>query len=103
MNAASTFSHALKEIRLALNNPFLLPMACTSVRMLTRLRDQMHEFDRERTRGLIDEILMVVDHIANKFPGAAAKARETIMQRVNELEHGTRSNSSGCYVGMDYE
>lgn len=103
MNAASTFSHAPKQTLFALNNPFLLPMACTSVRMLTLLRDQMHGFDRERSRGLIDEILRVVDHIANKSPGAAAKARETIMQRVNELEHGTRSISSGCYIAMDCE
>ena len=103
MNAASTFSHALKETLFALNNPFLLPMACTSVRMLTLQRNQMHGFDRRRTQGLIGEILRVVDHIAIKFPGAAAKARETIMLRVHELEHGTRGNSVGCYVGLDCE
>lgn len=103
LNAASTFSHSLKETLLALNNPFLLPMACTSVRMLTLERNQMHEFDRQRTREFISKILMVVDHIAIKFPSAAAIARETIMHRVNELEHGTRRNSMDCYVGLDCE
>lgn len=103
MSAAGTFSQALKETLLALNNPFLLPMACTSVRMLTLLRNQMHGFDRERARGLISEILQVVDHIAIKFPGAAAKARETIMRRLNEFEHGTRGKSSSCYIGLDCE
>lgn len=99
MNAAGTFSQALKETLFALNNPFLLPMACTSVRMLTLQQNQMHEFDRERTRELISEILKVVDHIAIKFPGAAAKARETMMRRL----HGTRGNSLSCYIGLDCE
>lgn len=102
-SAAAAFSNALKGNLLALNNPFLLPVACTSARMLTLLRNQMHEADRERVRGLIDEILRVVDHIALKFPGAAAKARETIMQRVQEMEHGTRRNSLSCYIGLDCE
>ncbi|KAL2752850.1 hypothetical protein ACRALDRAFT_1065865 [Sodiomyces alcalophilus JCM 7366] len=99
ISAAGTFSQALQETLLALNNPFLLPMACTSVRMLTLRRNQMHELDRERTRGLISEILKVVDHIAIKFPGAAAKAKETIMRRL----HGTRGSSLSCYIGLDCE
>lgn len=78
-------------------------MACTSVRMLTQLQNQMSESNRGRARGLISEILEVVTHIEVKFPGAAAKAKETIMQRVNEVEHGTRRDSLSCYVGLDCE
>jgi hypothetical protein len=103
MKAATTFSHALEETFYALNNPFLLPIACTCVRMITSLRNQMREVDREHIWGLVGEILRAVDHISAKFPGAAAKARETIVQRVNELEHGARRGSSSCYVGMDCE
>ncbi|ROT39561.1 hypothetical protein SODALDRAFT_132559 [Sodiomyces alkalinus F11] len=103
LSAAGAFSQALKETLLALNNPFLLPMACTSVRMLALLRNQMDESDRGHAREVIDEILRVVDHISIKFPGAAAKARETIRRRLNELEHGTREKASTCYVGLDCE
>ncbi|KAJ8112441.1 hypothetical protein OPT61_g5187 [Boeremia exigua] len=72
--AAKTFSHALNETLLALNSPFLLPMACTS------------EF--------VSDTLRVVDHIAVKFPGIAAKARETIAQRMNGFEHGNLAGRS---------
>lgn len=103
MSAAATFSQALKGTLVALNNPFLLPMACTSVRMLALLRNQMHEPDRRHARQLISEIVKVVDHISVKFPGAAAKAQETIERRLSELEHGTRRSPSRCYIGLDCE
>lgn len=101
MSAANTFSQALKETLIALNNPFLLPMACTSVRMLAMLRNQMNEEDRGRAWVAIHEILNVVDYISIKFPGAAANAQEAIKRRLNELENNTRENSSNSYIGLD--
>ncbi|KAM3453652.1 hypothetical protein NHJ6243_009082 [Beauveria neobassiana] len=103
MSAASTISQALQKTLVALNNPFLLPMACTSARMLALLRNQMHESDRGQARVAINEILDVVNYISIKFPGAEAKAQEAIKQRLHELEHGARENSSSCHIGIDCE
>ncbi|KAM3519355.1 hypothetical protein NHJ13051_007572 [Beauveria bassiana] len=103
MSVAGTISQALQKTLVALNNPFLLPMACTSARMLALLRNQMHESDRGQARVAINETLDVVNYISMKFPGAGAKAQEAIKQRLHELEHGARENSSSCHIGIDCE
>ncbi|KAF1738189.1 hypothetical protein CRV24_000111 [Beauveria bassiana] len=103
MSAAGTISQALQKTLVALNNPFLLPMACTSARMLALLRNQMHESDRGQARVAINEILDVVNYISIKFPGAGAKAQEAIKQRLYELEHGATEDSASCHIGIDCE
>jgi hypothetical protein len=101
MSAATAIAQALDKTVQGLHNPFLLPMACSAVRGLAQVQPHLAPSQRARTLALVNDILHVVEHVAVKYPGAAARAREAIEKRVDEFTHGPRPWVPSGLVGMD--